>query len=206
MHTLNSKEETKKLAKLLAQSLKPNDIVLFNGDLGAGKTFFCREIIKYFCGENTSIISPTFNLLQTYQVPNFTIVNSDSFDDRREERSLYTNRRDDEQRSSKRGSIDYIYHYDLYRLKSPEEIYELGFEEALNGNLILIEWYEIIKHLLSPPLIEVNLEVLDENKRLCSIITNSQESSLIDFLQNSPLFGTKLDIQRDKSPTRKVKL
>ncbi|AFC69197.1 tRNA threonylcarbamoyladenosine biosynthesis protein TsaE [Rickettsia amblyommatis] len=175
MHTLNSKEETKKLAKLLAQSLKPNDVVLLNGDLGAGKTFFCREIIKYFCGENTSIISPTFNLLQTYQASNFT-----------------------------------IYHYDLYRLKSPEEIYELGFEEALNGNLILIEWSEIIKHLLTPPLTEVNLEVLDNNKRLCSIITNhkenSQESSLIDFLQNSPLFDTKLDIQRDKNPTRKVKL
>ncbi|WP_016769800.1 tRNA (adenosine(37)-N6)-threonylcarbamoyltransferase complex ATPase subunit type 1 TsaE [Rickettsia sibirica] len=175
MHTLNSEEETKKLAKLLAQSLKPNDIVLLNGDLGAGKTFFCREIIKHFCGENTSIISPTFNLLQTYKASNFT-----------------------------------IYHYDLYRLKSPEEIYELGFEEALNGNLILIEWSEIIKHLLTPPLIEVNLEVLDNNKRLCSIITNhkenSQESSLIDFLQDSPLFDTKLDIQRDKSPTRKVKL
>ncbi|AFB31000.1 MULTISPECIES: tRNA (adenosine(37)-N6)-threonylcarbamoyltransferase complex ATPase subunit type 1 TsaE [spotted fever group] len=176
MHTLNSEEETKKLAKLLAQSLKPNDIVLLNGDLGVGKTFFCREIIKYFCGENTSIISPTFNLLQTYKASNFT-----------------------------------IYHYDLYRLKSPEEIYELGFEEALlNGNLILIEWSEIIKHLLTPPLIEVNLEVLDNNKRLCSIITNhkenSQESSLIDFLQDSPLFDTKLDIQRDKSPTRKVKL
>ncbi|HJD58150.1 MAG TPA: tRNA (adenosine(37)-N6)-threonylcarbamoyltransferase complex ATPase subunit type 1 TsaE [Rickettsia endosymbiont of Ceroptres masudai] len=206
MHTLNNEEETKKLAKLLAQSLKPNDIVLLNGDLGSGKTFFCREIIKYFCGENTSIISPTFNLLQTYQVPNFTIVNSDSFDDRREERSLYTNRRDDEQRSSKRGSIDYIYHYDLYRLKSPEEIYELGFEEALNGNLVLIEWSEIIKHVLTPPLIEVNLEVLDENKRLCSIIANSSESSLIDFLQDSPLFGTKLDIQRDKTSTRKIEL
>ncbi len=91
-----------------------------------------------------------------------------------------------------------------------KKIYELGFEEALNGNLILIEWSEIIKHLLTPPLIEVNLEVLDNNKRLCSIITNhkenSQESSLIDFLQDSPLFDTKLDIQRDKSPTRKVKL
>lgn len=140
MYTLNSEEETKKLAKLLAQSLKTNDIVLLNGDLGAGKTFFCREIIKYFCGENTSIISPTFNLLQTYKASNFT-----------------------------------IYHYDLYRLKSPEEIYELGFEEALNGNLILIEWSEIIKHLLPTTLIEINLEVVDDNKRLCSIICTSNE-------------------------------
>ncbi|ABV74394.1 hypothetical protein A1C_00305 [Rickettsia akari str. Hartford] len=171
MHTLNNEAETKKLAKLFAQSLKPNDIVLLNGNLGAGKTFFCREIIKHFCGETTSIISPTFNLLQTYKASNFT-----------------------------------IYHYDLYRLKSPEEIYELGLEEALNCNLILIEWSEIIKHLLSQPLIEVNLEVLDENKRLCSIITNSSEYSSIDFLQASLLFGTKLDIQLDKSHTRKVKL
>ena len=151
MRTLNSKEETKNLAKLFAQHLKPNDIVLLNGDLGAGKTFFCREVIKYFFSENTSIVSPTFNLLQTYKAPNFT-----------------------------------IYHYDLYRLKSPAEIYELGFEEALNGNLILIEWSEIIKHLLIPPLIEVKLEVLDNNKRLCSITTNHKEnlreSSMIDFL------------------------
>lgn len=166
---LSNEEDTKNLARSFAQSLKPNDIVLLNGDLGAGKTFFCREIIKYFCGENTSIISPTFNLLQTYKTADFTIINSAPFDDRREERSLYTNRRDDEQRSSKWGSIDYIYHYDLYRLKSAEEIYELGLEEALNGNLTLIEWSEIIKPLLTPPLIEVNLEVLGDNKRLCNI-------------------------------------
>ena len=206
MLILNNKEETKKLAKLLAQSLKPNDIVLLNGDLGAGKTFFCREIIKHFCGENTSIISPTFNLLQTY------IVNSASFAYKERGAKPITNRRATSNAVGEGGSIDYkasnftIYHYDLYRLKSSEEIYELGFEEALNGNLILIEWSEIIKHLLTPPLIEVNLEVLDENKRLCSIITNSSESSLIDFLQASPLFGTKLDIQRDKSPTRKTDL
>ncbi|XBG66572.1 tRNA (adenosine(37)-N6)-threonylcarbamoyltransferase complex ATPase subunit type 1 TsaE [Rickettsia sp. Oklahoma-10] len=137
---LNNEEETKNLAKLFAQNLKPNDIVLLNSDLGSGKTFFCREIIKYFCGEHTSIISPTFNLLQTYKASDFT-----------------------------------IYHYDLYRLKSPEEIYELGFEDALNCNLILIEWSKIIKHLLPSTLIEVNLEVLDENKRLCSITTNNKQ-------------------------------
>jgi len=129
---LNSEEETKSFAKSFAQSLKPNNIVLLNGDLGAGKTFFCREIIKHFCGENTAIISPTFNLLQTYKAPEFT-----------------------------------IYHYDLYRLKSAEEVYELGFEEALSGNLTLIEWSEIIKHILPLPLIEINLEVLDSNKRIC---------------------------------------
>lgn len=131
---LNSEEETKNFASVFASTLKPNNIVLLNGNLGVGKTFFCREIIKYFCGENTAIISPTFNLLQTYKASHFT-----------------------------------IYHYDLYRLKSPEEIYELGLEEALGSNLTLIEWSEVIKHLLPTPLIEVTLKLLDDNKRSCKV-------------------------------------
>lgn len=35
-----------------------------------------------------------------------------------------------------------IYHFDLYRLKSPEEIFELGMEEALYEGVTLIEWPE----------------------------------------------------------------
>lgn len=42
-----------------------------------------------------------------------------------------------------------IYHYDLYRLKHIEEIYELGIEDALNGeNVTIIEWPEIIESIL----------------------------------------------------------
>ena len=35
-----------------------------------------------------------------------------------------------------------IYHYDLYRLKDPEEIFELGVEEAFYSGVCLIEWPE----------------------------------------------------------------
>lgn len=35
-----------------------------------------------------------------------------------------------------------IYHFDLYRLKSPEEIFEIGMEEALYEGVSLIEWPE----------------------------------------------------------------
>lgn len=35
-----------------------------------------------------------------------------------------------------------LWHFDLYRLKDPEEIYELGWEEALDGNIVLVEWPE----------------------------------------------------------------
>ncbi len=38
-----------------------------------------------------------------------------------------------------RGSV---WHFDLYRLKDSEEIYELGWEEALAGGIVLVEWPE----------------------------------------------------------------
>ena len=42
-----------------------------------------------------------------------------------------------------------VWHFDLYRLKSPDEIYEIGWEDALAENaLLLIEWAERIENLL----------------------------------------------------------
>jgi tRNA threonylcarbamoyl adenosine modification protein YjeE len=33
-----------------------------------------------------------------------------------------------------------LYHFDLYRLEDPEEIYEIGWEDALSGGIVLVEW------------------------------------------------------------------
>src|SRR5581483_4508689 len=41
-----------------------------------------------------------------------------------------------------------IWHFDLYRLKRPEEAYELGLEAALAGGIALIEWPERLGPLL----------------------------------------------------------
>lgn len=35
-----------------------------------------------------------------------------------------------------------IHHYDLYRLEDPEEIFELGWEDSIAGNLTIVEWSE----------------------------------------------------------------
>ena len=58
-----------------------------------------------------------------------------------------------------------IYHYDLYRLKNPSEIYELGIEEAMTANVCLIEWPELIKAILPNDIIAINIEIVDDNKR-----------------------------------------
>lgn len=58
-------EETYKIAKDFASTLKPNDIVLLNGDLGAGKTTFTKGIAKAL-GIESVITSPTFNFMKEY--------------------------------------------------------------------------------------------------------------------------------------------
>jgi tRNA threonylcarbamoyladenosine biosynthesis protein TsaE len=41
-----------------------------------------------------------------------------------------------------------IWHFDLYRLESPEDAWELGIEEAFSDGISLIEWPERLGHLL----------------------------------------------------------
>lgn len=35
-----------------------------------------------------------------------------------------------------------LWHFDLYRLSDPDEIYDIGWEEALSGGILLVEWPE----------------------------------------------------------------
>lgn len=76
---VNSENESKELARKLAARINSGDVIVFEGDLGSGKSFFCREIIKFLCGSNTKVTSPTFNILQTYESPNFTIYHYDLY-------------------------------------------------------------------------------------------------------------------------------
>lgn len=58
-----------------------------------------------------------------------------------------------------------IYHYDMYRLKSPEEAYELGIEESFYNGVNLIEWPEKIGYLLPKNIWTVNIFT----KRFCPL-------------------------------------
>lgn len=59
-------QETKNLAEKFAKSLKPGDIVLLNGDLGAGKTTFTKYVFESL-GVTQVVNSPTFAILKSYQ-------------------------------------------------------------------------------------------------------------------------------------------
>jgi tRNA threonylcarbamoyladenosine biosynthesis protein TsaE len=62
-----------------------------------------------------------------------------------------------------------IWHFDLYRLDAPEQVWELGFEEALADGVSLIEWPERLGALLPPHHLDVALEGTDDAARRATL-------------------------------------
>jgi len=71
-----------------------------------------------------------------------------------------------------------IWHYDMYRLEQPGDVWNLSLEDALNNGIIIIEWPEIIEHLLPKKKIEIIIKDLTNNARSAEIIANQ------DFLKD----------------------
>ena len=111
---LPSEKKTEELAIKFLKKLKPNNVVFLYGEMGVGKTTFIRYLINGFQKLNklkqTEVTSPTFNLLNEYQINQIK-----------------------------------INHYDLFRLKSDNEIKDLDLFEDNTNTITLIEWPQIIK-------------------------------------------------------------
>ena len=63
--TIKSKSEMYDFGTQLAKLFSLSDLITFDGDLGVGKTFLCKSIINYLTKIN-EVVSPTFNIVQTY--------------------------------------------------------------------------------------------------------------------------------------------
>ena len=137
-------KETEKLAKKFAKLLHGGDVILLNGDLGAGKTTFTKMVLKSL-GVKDNITSPTFTLMRSYKTKKFE-----------------------------------IHHFDMYRLGSGNEASELGLEEYVYSEepntIVFIEWAENIKDILHGHFIEINIKLIDGNKRKFEIIRWFYES------------------------------
>jgi tRNA threonylcarbamoyladenosine biosynthesis protein TsaE len=75
--------KTAELAKKFSQILKKGDIVFFHGEIGVGKTTFIKHLINNFQKKNhlnlTEVTSPTFNLVNEYNVGSFIIQHYDLY-------------------------------------------------------------------------------------------------------------------------------
>ena len=60
-----------------------------------------------------------------------------------------------------------IYHFDFYRIKKLEEVYDMGYEEYFySGALCFIEWPELIEDVLPEDAVKVTIEEVPDGSRL----------------------------------------
>ena len=158
---LEDEDATRRFAVQIANALEPGDWVTLSGDLGAGKTTFARALIRFLAEDPTvAVPSPTFTLVQDYQLPRFPLL-----------------------------------HADLYRLTSPDELTELGLEDAPKDAVVLMEWPDRAGETLPPDRIDIAFS-LPSNlspERRNAVVTGwgslasrtTRIAGLADFLQQA---------------------
>lgn len=77
---LHNETATAQLMADLALLVGPGDVITLTGDLGAGKTAAARAMIRYLAGDEAlEVPSPTFTLVQGYELPPFAVLHADLY-------------------------------------------------------------------------------------------------------------------------------
>jgi tRNA threonylcarbamoyladenosine biosynthesis protein TsaE len=68
-----------------------------------------------------------------------------------------------------------IFHFDFYRIKKIEELYDIGFEDYLNyeNAIIFIEWGNLVPEILPKNHFEIQLESISDTNRILKFYKNS---------------------------------
>jgi tRNA threonylcarbamoyladenosine biosynthesis protein TsaE len=152
----HSSAQTQRLGMRLGELLHGGELILLEGQLGTGKTTFTQGIARGL-GIDGVISSPTFTLLKEYAGQPLR-ENGQAMD-----RSLSKGQQ------PKRFPVPLgpaLYHFDLYRLDDPEEIFDLGFEDYFFGTGVsVVEWANKANSLWPHDHLRVRLKVLSETKR-----------------------------------------
>ncbi len=118
-------------------------VFAFYGKMGAGKTTFVKAICEEL-GCNDVITSPTFAIVNEYAAK--------------------------VQSAECRVQSDKIFHFDFYRIKKLEEVYDMGFEDYFySGSLCFIEWPELIEEILPDDAVRVSITEQEDGSRLVTL-------------------------------------
>ncbi len=116
-------------ARQFITQIGEHKVFAFYGSMGAGKTTFIKAICEAL-GVDDVITSPTFAVINEYSLTSHL--------------SPLTS--------------DIIYHFDFYRIKKLEEVYDMGYEDYFySGALCFIEWPELIEELLPEDAVKVSI-------------------------------------------------
>ena len=130
-------------------------VFAFYGKMGAGKTTFIKAVCEEL-GVEDVVTSPTFAIVNEYTSPDPSEGGEGLADS------------DSGRPSSPLGrSGGVLYHFDFYRIKRIEEVYDMGYEDYFySGNLCFIEWPELIEDLLPADAVRVTIEEQPDGSRL----------------------------------------
>lgn len=77
---IKTENGTAQLAEAFSQLVEQGDIILLSGDLGAGKSFFARQLLRILANDNDmDVPSPTFSLVQPYQLQKMNCLHADLY-------------------------------------------------------------------------------------------------------------------------------
>lgn len=75
----NSPDETAQLASKLGAVVRAGDTILLEGEIGAGKSHFARALILSRLAEAEDVPSPTFTIVQVYDLPDCELWHADLY-------------------------------------------------------------------------------------------------------------------------------
>ena len=134
-------EHIREAAREFIEHIGEHRVFAFYGKMGAGKTTFVKAICEEL-GVQGIITSPTFAIINEYSI--------------------------DKVQSSK-FKVQSIYHFDFYRIKKLEEVYDMGYEDYFySGALCFIEWPELIEEILPDDAVRVSIVEQEDGSRVVS--------------------------------------
>ena len=136
--SIQNLDSIREAAREFIQHIGEARVFAFYGKMGAGKTTFVKAICEEL-GVEDVITSPTFSIINEYSLTSHLLPLTSSS----------------------------IYHFDFYRIKKLEEVYDMGYEEYFySGALCLIEWPELIEEILPDDAVRVSITEQDDGSRI----------------------------------------
>jgi tRNA threonylcarbamoyladenosine biosynthesis protein TsaE len=134
-------DHIREAAREFIEHIGEHRVFAFYGKMGAGKTTFVKAVCEEL-GVDDVITSPTFAIINEYSI--------------------------DKVQSSK-FKVQSIYHFDFYRIKKLEEVYDMGYEDYFySGALCFIEWPELIEDILPDDAVRVSIVEQEDGSRVVS--------------------------------------
>ena len=133
---INNLDNIRETAREFINNMGDHKVFAFYGKMGAGKTTFIKALCEEL-GVEDVITSPTFAIINEYT-----------------------------SHSSLLAPHSSIFHFDFYRIKKLEEVYDMGYEDYFySGALCFIEWPGLIEEVLPEDAVKVTITEKEDGTR-----------------------------------------